>query len=299
MQQTLNRTPSAASSRPPSYRSVPAPGHHSGSSSSASPSARTPLTPGTPSSSASRSMASPLSNHHHRSSRMSPSSRPHEAGGDRRHRHSHSVPRSSRHRRGISLPDAIDALDTIGGAYHHDGPYEATLASRNINKKYAPVDAVRESNMAALRATPEAYIRDSLERHVPLQGTSTVPSGFYDIGGKLMDYEEGADLMREASAGGGAYKRWDFMDYHPDDLKGKGEPSYTYDRLTAQKKGKGLLSPESAESYEMQGRMRSVSSGAYDARSSGLSGHGKQTHGGLGSGLKRRFGSLRKKDDNK
>lgn len=117
--------------------------------------------------------------------------------------------RSGKHRRGTSQPDTIDALDTIGGSYHHDGPYEATLASRNINSKYSPLEAVRDSNMEAIRATPREFIQDSLQRHVPLQGTSSIPNGDLDLGGNVMTYEEGADLMREIDAPGGAYKRWD------------------------------------------------------------------------------------------
>jgi hypothetical protein len=35
-------------------------------------------------------------------------------------------------------PDQIDALDNIGGVYHHDGPYDATLASRNRDARHAP-----------------------------------------------------------------------------------------------------------------------------------------------------------------
>lgn len=116
-----------------------------------------------------------------------------------------------RHRKRISDVDQIDALDTIGGTYHHGGPYDATLISRNLNKKYSPVAAVQDSNMETLRATPREYIIDSLERHLPLQGTATVPSGGMDISGRRMSYEEGADLMREPDAPGGAFKRWDHM----------------------------------------------------------------------------------------
>lgn len=117
--------------------------------------------------------------------------------------------RSSKHRRAPSQPDPIDALDTIGGGYHHEGPYEATLASRNVNPKYAPLNAVRTTNMEAIRATPREYIQDSLQYHVPLQGTSIIPSGGNDFSGNVMEYTEGADLMREQDAPGGAYKRWD------------------------------------------------------------------------------------------
>jgi hypothetical protein len=98
--------------------------------------------------------------------------------------------------------------------------------------------------------------------------------------------------------------------YHPDDLKGKGEPAYTYDKEKA--KGKGLHPGE----YEMQSgvngdgilgpaaRPRSVSnadkatSTAYAVPTAGEeSGLRRSNTTGkkLSDGLKRRFGSLRKK----
>jgi hypothetical protein len=92
--------------------------------------------------------------------------------------------------------------------YHHGGPYDATLRSRNLDPRTSPVAAVQESNMEALRATPREYVMDSLRHHVPLQGTSTIPSGEYDYRGSRMSYEEGADLMREPDAPGGPYKRY-------------------------------------------------------------------------------------------
>jgi hypothetical protein len=96
-------------------------------------------------------------------------------------------------------------------AYHLEGPYDATLISRNTNLKNSPVEAVRESNIAALRATPRENIRDALDKHVPLQGVAIIPPGMSGLDGKPMDYEEGADLMREEDAPGGAYKRWEGM----------------------------------------------------------------------------------------
>lgn len=204
---------------------------------------------------------------------------------------SHNRSANRTHRRGKSLSDPIDALDTIGGGYHHDGPYEATLASRNRNPKYAPLNAVRDSNNEALRATPREFIEDSLRLHVPLQGVATIPAGMTH-GDQFMDYKEGADLMREEDAEGGAYKRWEGVKYHPDDLKGKGEPSYTYERDQAWK-GKGLLEPEGIE-LRPQNR-RAHSSGAPSSASTGREGGdirrsnttGKKR---LSDGLKRRFG---------
>jgi len=75
--------------------------------------------------------------------------------------------------------DTIDSLDIspLGPAYHHEGPYDATLLSRNTNPKSSPVEAVRRSNAEALRATPRENIRDALDKHVPLQGTAIIPPG--------------------------------------------------------------------------------------------------------------------------
>ncbi|KFH43075.1 hypothetical protein ACRE_061970 [Hapsidospora chrysogenum ATCC 11550] len=233
--------------------------------------------------------------------------------------------RSSRHRRAPSQPDTIDALDTIGGGYHHDGPYEATLASRNVNVRYSPLEAVRNSNMEALRATPREFIEDSLRLHVPLQGTSIVPSGGLDMSGNVMTYREGADLMRESDAPGGPYRRYQDVHYHPDDLKGKGEPSFTYERDLKAKKREHLLRPgqhpddvelsspfsasSSSSSYRW-GRHRSLSNGAYDDTTTAATPAGRSPPGEggmqrsnttgrktLGEGLKRRFGSLRRKKD--
>lgn len=106
--------------------------------------------------------------------------------------------------------DVIDSLDsTMDHLYHHEGPYDATLLARNTSKNFSPIDAVRGSNAEALKATPREKIQDSLNRHVPLYGTGIVPPGGRLATGEVMDYTEGADLMRETDAPGGAYKRWD------------------------------------------------------------------------------------------
>ncbi|ROT39982.1 hypothetical protein SODALDRAFT_323270 [Sodiomyces alkalinus F11] len=150
------------------------------------------------------------------------------------YRAAHRAPHLSARYNGPST-DVIDSLDTIGGAYHHDGPYDAASAARNRHKKYSPLDAVHDSNMEAIRATPREYMQDCLTKHVPFQGTATIPAGFPDMRGHRMDYVEGADLMREPDAAGGAYRRWPGIQYHPDDLKGKGEPSFTIERVLKEK----------------------------------------------------------------
>ncbi|KAF7559020.1 hypothetical protein G7046_g5146 [Stylonectria norvegica] len=214
-------------------------------------------------------------------------------------------------KKSIPVTDIIDALDTIGGTYHHGGPYDATLASRNRNQKYSPVAAVQESNLEAIRATPSEYMADSLNKHMPLQGTATIPSGETDMSGRRISYEEGADLMREPDAAGGAYKRYDGIQYLPDDLKGKGEPSYTYEKDL--KERKRLRNGEPAE-YEMQsgvnGRRRppvthhrsfsnehpEPSPTAADGFTNSTDLRRNNTTGKrLSDGLKRRFGSIRRK----
>jgi hypothetical protein len=113
-------------------------------------------------------------------------------------------------RRHMPGADSIDVLDksVFGGTYHHEGPYDATLLARNTSYLSSPIEAVRETNNEAIRATPRENIKDSLDRHVPLQGIAVIPPGMSGLDGKVMQYEEGADLMREPDAPGGAYKRW-------------------------------------------------------------------------------------------
>jgi hypothetical protein len=85
------------------------------------------------------------------------------------------------------------------------------MKAKNTNKMYSPVEAVKDTNIEALKATPVEFLKDSLDKHVPLQGTAIVPPGMKDMGGRTMNYQEGADLMREKDAPGGAYKRWDHI----------------------------------------------------------------------------------------
>ncbi|PCD43137.1 hypothetical protein AU210_002239 [Fusarium oxysporum f. sp. radicis-cucumerinum] len=210
-------------------------------------------------------------------------------------------------RKQMPMADTIDALDTIGGMYHHGGPYDATLASRNRNKMYSPVAAVEDSNREALRATPRENIQDALLKKMPLQGTADIPSGERDMSGNTIDYEEGADLMREPDAVGGAYKRWDGIQYHPDDLKGKGEPSYTYEKdLKEQKRFRRGEPVEYELSSNMRGSKRppfshnrSFSenprttpefSNGTDIRRNNSTGKHR-----LSDGIRRRFGSMRRK----
>ncbi|KAK7914646.1 hypothetical protein PG985_012349 [Apiospora marii] len=187
--------------------------------------------------------------------------------GDMSHRPLDQIKRETKvanrghHLRKNTLPgtDPIDTLDNIlGHSYHHDGPFDATLASRNANKKYAPLEAVKSTNEEALKATPKEIVQDSLTKHVPLHGTANIPPGMSDMSGRRMSYEEGTDLQRERFASGGPSRRYDDGDYHPDDLKGKGEPSYTLER--AFKHGKSASVGDGPGIYEMQPRSSSKSS---------------------------------------
>ena len=113
------------------------------------------------------------------------------------------------HKKSLPGADSIDRLDpAIGGrAYHHDGPYDAALMSRNRDPKFAPINALETSNAEALKATPQENIKDAVERHQPLDGVAGVPPGQKDRFGRTFNYEEGPDVASEASTDAG-YKRW-------------------------------------------------------------------------------------------
>jgi len=134
-----------------------------------------------------------------------------------------------RHQPGADLIDRLDPA--IGGrAYHHEGPYDAALLARNSSFQSSPVAALETSNAEALKATPAENIKDSLDRHMPLDGVAIVPPGVPDRFGRTYEYEEGADLLREPGGDGPGYKRWSDKDYSPDDLKGRSEPTFSLDR---------------------------------------------------------------------
>ncbi|KAI9893665.1 MAG: hypothetical protein M1814_005880 [Vezdaea aestivalis] len=210
--------------------------------------------------------------------------------------------------------DLIDQLDIapLGQTYHHEGPFDAALRSRNLSKKYSPLDAVRGSNNEALRATPPGRIKDSLEKHRPLDGVSSVPSGEEDImSGHRLQYEEGTDLMIEE----GQYKRWAGMvrlpstalpnnpltklqKYLPEDLKGKGEPSYSIEKALKDSKVHRRVASDGNAVFEMavSPRMRSSSTSetkrekdrtkmSYSEWEQDI----RRSHGGSGTGLKKRL----------
>jgi hypothetical protein len=113
----------------------------------------------------------------------------------------------SPHLRKGSIPgvDTIDALDaTPSGKYHHEGPYDATLASRNQNRMHSPVAATFDTTQRTLNATPPENIKNAIDKHYPLDGVAETAPGAVDCNGRVYDYEE-MNMMTEA---GGDYKNF-------------------------------------------------------------------------------------------
>lgn len=95
-------------------------------------------------------------------------------------------------------PDIIDQLDDVTlYSYHHEGPYDAVCPERNRVSQHSPLEAVRESNEEALRATPRDKIIDCLNSHRPLDGTAHYPPGTTDREGQIYSYEEGSNMMND------------------------------------------------------------------------------------------------------
>ncbi|KAI9934634.1 hypothetical protein ASPWEDRAFT_44080 [Aspergillus wentii DTO 134E9] len=119
-------------------------------------------------------------------------------GSSRRHHHRGSrQPRYSRESQLVN-PDIIDMLDDAGFLqYHHEGPYDAVYPERNRNSKHSPIEALKESNAEAIKATPQDKIADCLDSHRPLDGVAFFPPGTTDRDGHTYDYEEGPNMMNE------------------------------------------------------------------------------------------------------
>ncbi|KAI9669317.1 MAG: hypothetical protein M1831_000352 [Alyxoria varia] len=192
--------------------------------------------------------------------------------------------------------DAIDKLDPTA-RYHHAGPYDAALMSRNLSPKDSPVAALSNSNAEALKATPRDKINDSLNDHRPLDGTALVPPGYTDAFGQTYYYEEGTDMMREL---GGDYKRWPGIQYLPEDLKGKGEPSYSIEKALKEHKARDRRHNAPGGTFELAERPRSshatpegTSRSYRDWEDSSRRHSGGNNFTGQ---LRRRVGSLRRRD---
>lgn len=118
----------------------------------------------------------------------------------------------SPHLRKGNIPgaDQIDRLDIMPNdvAYHHEGPFDAALLSRNRDVKSSPLAALAESNREALKATPPENIKDALERHRPLDGVAYLPPGVPDRMGRTLDYEEGDNELIEGVDKAGGPHKW-------------------------------------------------------------------------------------------
>ncbi|RDW81692.1 uncharacterized protein DSM5745_05249 [Aspergillus mulundensis] len=120
-----------------------------------------------------------------------------DASQHSRGRRSRRPGRNLRHSQLVS-PDVIDRLDTASQfSYHHEGPYDAVYPERNRISLHSPLDAVRESNEEALKATPHHKIADAINRRRPLDGIAFYPSGYTDREGQTYDYEEGHNMMAD------------------------------------------------------------------------------------------------------
>jgi len=193
--------------------------------------------------------------------------------------------------------DVIDRLDKSSfGRYHHEGPYDAASIARNRDTKYSPLAAVKDSNEEALRATPRENIVDAVRGHRPLEGVANVPPGMADRFGRVLNYEEGADLQREP---GGDYRRWPGVQYHPDDLKGKGEPSYTIEKALKDHKRYGDTGTEMTTHHRTRSAGHAEAPGIVptvvtESEASGV-GRSNTTGRNVGDAIKRRIGSIRRR----
>jgi hypothetical protein len=148
---------------------------------------------------------------------------------------------------------------------------------------------------------------------------ATYPPGATDLSGHVYHYEQGENMMTAGNPDGGAYKRWPGVPYHPDDIKGKGEPSYSVEKALKDHKmtsvegsGKGHKKNASNET-ELMSRPRQSGD---QAQTSGVAGgtdqlDGDNSRGGAGElemgrgasakekrlsggGLKKRFGNMKR-----
>ncbi|KAI9374406.1 hypothetical protein BJX61DRAFT_498635 [Aspergillus egyptiacus] len=126
--------------------------------------------------------------------------------------------RSTRNRRAsqVVTPDVIDRLDTAARVfYHHEGPYDAVYPERNMDRRQSPIEALRESNAEALKATPRHKIADALNRHRPLDGVAYYPPGHTDNEGQTYEYEEGYNMMTDY----GNFARFPGLKFTDEDFK--------------------------------------------------------------------------------
>jgi len=218
----------------------------------------------------------------------------HSPEGQVHRHHHHSAHRP--HRPAELPPDIIDRLDDSvppSLVRHHSGPFDPVTRSAYLPTKQSPLAALAHSNEEALKATPETSIRDSLNKHVPLQNTAVVPPGEPIPGApeETLDYKE-ENLI-------GDIGRWEGIEYDDDDRRAKGRhPPDSFDnpalstgkhhRLFHFGSGEGDV-----QMIEMVPPERDVQVSGMQASASAIEQAERDKHHGLVDGIKRRL-SLKK-----
>lgn len=179
------------------------------------------------------------------------------------------------------------------------------------------MSALADSNAETLKATPREKILDSVRGHRPLDGVAAYPPGEADPNGHVYNYEPGENMMIEGGPEGGAYKRWPGVRYLPEDIKGKGEPSYSIEKALKDHKrnsvdGSTGHQRDASQEIEMASRPRKSSNLATsDAATDGFvdernpmwgdgedimrrRGSAKEKRLSGSEGLKQRFGSIKR-----
>jgi len=191
----------------------------------------------------------------------------------------------------MSGTDTIDRLDVAGlYSYHHEGPYDPASLARNLHSQSSPVAALRYGNQEAIKATPHENILDSVNGHRPLENVASIPSGGRDRFGRTYRYQEGPNLQVESG-----YRRWPGVEYKDDDIKGKGEPSFSIEKALKQHKMKAQN--DEHDGIEMTTRPRNKSSSQVStgvAREDDMQ-RSNSTGQAVGGGFRRRIGSLRRR----
>lgn len=121
----------------------------------------------------------------------------HRHGHGHGHSHGHGGGGGGRYqyRKNRVNPDIIDQMDKATILqYHHEGPYDAVYPERNVYSTRSPLEAVKDSNEEALRATPMNKIMDSVVRHQPLDWVAYYPPGTTDPEGQTYSYTEGDNM---------------------------------------------------------------------------------------------------------
>jgi hypothetical protein len=217
---------------------------------------------------------------------------------------SNSPPKEHHHHDGVRRPhrskglppDVIDRMDDSvppSLLRHHSGPFDAVTRSAFLPSTKSPLAALQHSNEEALKATPESSIRDSLNRHIPLQNTAVVPPGKPVPGDPddILDYKE-ENLI-------GDIGRWDGIEYDDDDRRAKGRhpPDSFGNPALSTGNGKHFFHFGSAQTeptmIEMVPPERDVRIDGMQASSTAIEEAERDKHHGIVDGIKRRL-SLKK-----